>query len=147
MYIKHPFTVTQVLRQSVTINATGMSGSSMKYFVAQVIQNQTVLASTTIASGGSYTLSFTPSSTSLPLSLSITSGSAAIGTLSISSLTYWHWENVPISVTELVCNGGKDRYRFGFNDKEKDNEIAGAGNRNTAKFWEGYVLKKRNPIV
>lgn len=27
-------------------------------------------------------------------------------------------------------------YRFGFNGQEKDNEIAGIGNSNTAKFWQ-----------
>jgi hypothetical protein len=35
-----------------------------------------------------------------------------------------------------VCNGDKDRYRFGFNGQEKVNEIAGVGNHNTAEFWE-----------
>lgn len=29
-----------------------------------------------------------------------------------------------------------DDYRFGFNGQEKDNEIAGTGNHNTALFWE-----------
>ena len=29
-----------------------------------------------------------------------------------------------------------DDYRFGFNGQEKDNEIAGIGNSNTAQFWQ-----------
>jgi hypothetical protein len=29
-----------------------------------------------------------------------------------------------------------DRYRFGFNGQEKDDEVAGAGNTNTAMYWE-----------
>ena len=35
-----------------------------------------------------------------------------------------------------VCDDAKDKYRFGFNGQEKDNEIAGVGNHNTALFWE-----------
>lgn len=27
-------------------------------------------------------------------------------------------------------------YRFGFNGQEKDNEVAGIGNSNTAMFWQ-----------
>ncbi|MBK6987043.1 MAG: hypothetical protein IPH33_01695 [Bacteroidetes bacterium] len=29
-----------------------------------------------------------------------------------------------------------ENYRFGFNGQERDNEIAGVGNINTAEFWE-----------
>ncbi len=29
-----------------------------------------------------------------------------------------------------------EKYRFGFNGQEKDDEVAGAGNTNTAMFWE-----------
>jgi hypothetical protein len=47
---------------------------------------------------------------------------------------------VPVQYQESyltqVCNGDKDRYRFGFNGQEKVNEIAGVGNHNTAEFWE-----------
>jgi hypothetical protein len=35
-----------------------------------------------------------------------------------------------------VCDGDKDRYRFGFNAHEKVNEIAGIGNHTTAEHWE-----------
>ncbi len=31
---------------------------------------------------------------------------------------------------------GSERYRFGFNGQEKDDEVAGTGNTNTAMFWE-----------
>jgi hypothetical protein len=33
-------------------------------------------------------------------------------------------------------NFSSDKYRFGFNGQEKDDEVAGAGNTNTAMFWE-----------
>jgi hypothetical protein len=33
-------------------------------------------------------------------------------------------------------HGSSSSYRFGFNGQEKDNEIAGVGNHNTALFWE-----------
>ncbi len=35
-----------------------------------------------------------------------------------------------------VCSDAADKYRFGFNGQEKDNEIAGLGNHNTALFWQ-----------
>jgi hypothetical protein len=40
--------------------------------------------------------------------------------------------------TQLVqiSNKVNDGYRFGFNGQEKVDEIAGAGNHNTAEFWE-----------
>jgi hypothetical protein len=43
-----------------------------------------------------------------------------------------------VSSTQLaqVSNKINDGYRFGYNGQEKDDEIAGAGNHNTAEFWE-----------
>ncbi|MFO0322304.1 MAG: hypothetical protein ACK504_07750, partial [Bacteroidota bacterium] len=35
--------------------------------------------------------------------------------------------------TEKSCTGA---YRYGFNGQEKDDEIAGNGNINTAEFWQ-----------
>jgi len=47
-------------------------------------------------------------------------------------------DNVILSQTTInnntVCF--KDKYRYGFNGQEKVDEIAGAGNHYTAKFWE-----------
>jgi hypothetical protein len=39
-------------------------------------------------------------------------------------------------VVVQLCNGGDDKYEFGFNGQMKTNEIAGVGNHNTALFWE-----------
>jgi hypothetical protein len=36
---------------------------------------------------------------------------------------------------QQVCSAPKN-YRFGFNTQEKDDEVYGAGNLNTAEFWE-----------
>jgi hypothetical protein len=33
-----------------------------------------------------------------------------------------------------IWNGGK--YRFGYKGQEKDDEVSGTGNTNTAAFWE-----------
>jgi hypothetical protein len=43
-----------------------------------------------------------------------------------------------VSSTQLVQVSNKinDGYRFGYNGQEKVDEIAGAGNHNTAEFWE-----------
>jgi hypothetical protein len=55
----------------------------------------------------------------------------------IDSVNYTQ-QNGSTSSTQLVQISSKqsDKYRFGFNGQEKDNEIAGVGNHNTAEFWE-----------
>jgi hypothetical protein len=40
-----------------------------------------------------------------------------------------------IQQSQQVCSSPKN-YRFGFNTQEKDDEVYGAGNLNTAMFWE-----------
>jgi hypothetical protein len=47
-------------------------------------------------------------------------------------------QSASVSSTQLVqvINKINDGYRFGFNGQEKVDEIAGAGNHNTAEFWE-----------
>ncbi len=64
-----------------------------------------------------------------------------------------HWNFKPtIAPTQAAMQQGKDyclfgapmpgrqfnngSYRFGFNGQEKDDEIAGAGNSNTAEYWQ-----------
>ncbi len=37
---------------------------------------------------------------------------------------------------EFIDISGFDGYRYGFNGQEKDNNMAGMGNINTAEFWE-----------
>ena len=69
-----------------------------------VIQNSTVLASATIKAGGTYTLTYTPKFTTLPLTLSFITTTTGVSTINVPTITYWHWENVPVIVTELVCS-------------------------------------------
>ena len=69
-------------------------------------------------------------------------GSSGVGTL------YSHWKADIATATDYypfgmmmpgrykMMNGDTTVYRFGFNGQEKDNEIAGPGNHNTALFWE-----------
>ncbi len=76
-----------------------------------------------------------------------------------------HW--VETEVLVRVCDEVGDPYRFGFNGQEKDNEISGLGNHNTAEFWEydtrlgrrwnldpvdqisvsNYAVFRNNPII
>ena len=57
----------------------------------------------------------------------------------VSAVTYKAVDQVQEAYTVQECNTddifGTD-YRFGFNGQQKDNEIAGVGNMNTAMFWE-----------
>jgi len=38
-------------------------------------------------------------------------------------------------VYHTICDNSAD-YRFGFNGQEKDNEVSGVGNSNTAEYWQ-----------
>lgn len=55
-----------------------------------------------------------------------TSGTAYFDDFKVSST---------IQQSQQVCSSPKN-YRFGFNTQEKDDEVYGAGNLNTAMFWE-----------
>ncbi len=43
---------------------------------------------------------------------------------------YYEANDIPLSLTSAFT------YRFGFNGQQKENDISGTGNHNTAKFWE-----------
>jgi hypothetical protein len=58
-----------------------------------------------------------------------------------------HYEADIIQATDYYCFGspmtgrvyqasGTGKYRFGFNDQERDDEVSGAGNTNSAEYWE-----------
>jgi hypothetical protein len=65
--------------------------------------------------------------------------SSSIGTTTTQPLTY-SLDNLSIfysyPYTVENCDNLADGYRFGFNTQEKDDEVYGAGNLNTALFWE-----------
>jgi hypothetical protein len=65
--------------------------------------------------------------------------SSSIGTTTTQPLTY-SLDNLSIFYTYPYtvenCDNLADGYRFGFNTQEKDDEVYGAGNLNTAEFWE-----------
>jgi hypothetical protein len=65
--------------------------------------------------------------------------SSSIGTTTTQPLTY-SLDNLSIfysyPYTVENCDNLADGYRFGFNTQEKDDEVYGAGNLNTAMFWE-----------
>jgi hypothetical protein len=65
--------------------------------------------------------------------------SSSIGTTTTQPMTY-SLDNLSIFYTYPYtienCDNLADGYRFGFNTQEKDDEIYGEGNLNTAMFWE-----------
>ena len=65
--------------------------------------------------------------------------SSSIGTTTKQPITY-SLDNLSIFYTYPYtienCDNLADGYRFGFNTQEKDDEVYGAGNLNTAMFWE-----------
>ncbi len=94
------------------------------------------LASVAVDAATSYTLSFVPSVTSVRYSFMNKTGSGIPTKLNLKTYHLKRLEYRQQNTVTQVCNGSADKYRFGFNGQMKDNEIAGIGNHNTAKFWE-----------
>lgn len=65
-----------------------------------------------------------------------TAGTVGVG---VKYVNYYLIDTVHTEIVTLICNDqetfGND-YRYGFNNQEKDNEVAGIGNSNTAMFWQ-----------
>jgi RHS repeat-associated protein len=123
-------------------------------------------------SNGSINFTFTPTQSNVELTIKEAALTPSIFATShlcftIDSVNYTQ-QNGSTSNTQLVQISSKqsDKYRFGYNGQEKDNEIAGMGNHNTAEFWEydsrtgrrwnldpvpdesesQYAVNKNNPI-
>jgi hypothetical protein len=105
-------------------------------------------------SSGTYTISFTPTQSSVQLSIAYSYFNMNANTLcfTLDSVNYQQ-QSASVSSTQLVqvCNKINDGYRFGYNGQEKVDEIAGAGNHTTAEFWE-YDTRlgrrwNRDPVV
>jgi RHS repeat-associated protein len=94
-------------------------------------QGSTLLYSTTMNSSGTYSFNFTPTQSAVQLSIAYSYFNTNANTLcfTLDSVNYTQ-QNGSTSNTQLVQISSKqsDKYRFGFNGQEKDNEIAGVGN-------------------
>ena len=99
-----------------------------------------LLYSTTMNSSGTYTISFTPTQSSVQLSIAYSSFNMNANTLclTLDSVNYQQ-QSASVSSTQLVQVSNKinDGYRFGYNGQEKVDEIAGAGNSYTTE-WRQY---------
>jgi len=85
----------------------------------------TIVATQAVQGTGNFSLDFVPASTTATFSLlSVMPG----GTINVAYPGYKTLIYVPGTVTRTLCDNEKDKYRFGFNGKEKDNEWAGVGN-------------------
>ena len=96
-----------------------------------------LLYSTTMNSSGTYTISFTPTQSSVQLSIAYSYFNTNANTLcfTLDSVNYQQ-QSASVSSTQLVQVSNKlnDGYRFGYNGQEKDNEIAGEGNEIEFKY-------------
>jgi len=97
-------------------------------FSLSVVQGTTILTSTVVdVSGVDIPLVYSGTSGGGTAKLKIVSYNGATPIINVRPST-WVTTWVPQTVLTTVCNGMEDRYRFGFNGKQKGNEIAGAGN-------------------
>jgi len=92
-----------------------------------------IIATQAVQGPGSFSLDFVPASTTATFSLLSTLPG---GTINVAHPGYKTLIYVPGTVTRTLCDNEKDKYRFGFNGQEKDNEISGVGNFTSALDWE-----------
>ncbi len=90
-----------------------------------------VVASGNYTTAGTYSLSFTPASTSATYSLEFNMTKA-------SAFCFFRVDDVLVSyddtTTVTVCKEVEDGYRYGYQGSEKDNEVKGKGNSYTTFF-------------
>jgi RHS repeat-associated protein len=111
---------------------TGGGDNGVQVIIVEEINNiEYVIGSGYLQQGSKQTLTFTPTFDVAKLKIYGPFDEMLIATTCTKkAATVQHTYLVD------VCDGDKDRYRFGFNGQEKVNEIAGIGNHNTAEFWE-----------
>lgn len=108
-------------------------------FIAQLyecnIDDTVLLADALLDRGEDYELDYKPTGTgNLMLKVLFKRGTVLFGPPLTSAGIYLNnfvttitgYE--PQEVTSTICSEGQDKYRFGFNGKEKDNEMKGVGN-------------------
>ncbi len=125
-------------KYAITIQA-GMSGGGPPAQV-EIIQDDgngdQVLAQSTISLQEAVTMDLTSVGTADPR-IRVTSGDVG-ATIRIQLVTYKEIDEVVEDVVVMECNDDEfdDDYRFGFNGQQKENNLKGIGNHNTAMFWE-----------
>ncbi|HVW96812.1 MAG TPA: hypothetical protein VHA56_12655 [Mucilaginibacter sp.] len=129
---------------TVTLTVDDLAGTWM----AEIVEpdgsggwNQ--IASVSIPSTGTYNLNFTPTSSTGQMNMKATAGSSP--RIHTPPPTNQMLERYTYS-TYTLCDVPRDGYRFGFNGKEKDNEIAGIGNFQNYGFRE-YDARIAKPIT
>jgi hypothetical protein len=92
--------------------------------------------------GDDYSVRLLRRLTHTPLALKDTLGDKLYDAYISSMLTPFSIDEVRLMERKTLyqvstkCGNDKTFYRFGFNGQEKDNELKGKGNVNTAEFWE-----------
>jgi RHS repeat-associated protein len=127
--VKHTLTVTP--GQPVTLYLTvSMSASPVSIGVSETVGGGPVnLTSMTVNSAGQYVLNFTPTTANPWVQVTLmVSLSRPTTFLTVRDMGVYKTQYVTQDVVVQLCNGGDDKYEFGFNGKYKDNEIAGIGN-------------------
>lgn len=96
----------------------------------------TAITTTTVGASSSYsnvTLNFTPvAGWEYIMTVYSTGPNGTAATVHMDDLHVTYLR----PVTETVCGGHRDAYRFGFNGQMKDNEVYGEGNSYTAEHWQ-----------
>ncbi|NOT37294.1 MAG: hypothetical protein HOP11_07940 [Saprospiraceae bacterium] len=74
--------------------------------------------------------------------VALTDRKIGVGTTNNTPVSYWKpdilsaTDYYPFGMAMPGRKSMSDKYRYGYNNQEKDEEVAGNGNTNTAEFWE-----------
>ncbi len=165
--VERDLAVTANVAQEVSMGLAITQGTFVLQAVEEVNGNERLLASVTQQAGdvttdggGMHTqsmlLRIVPSTGNIKLRLStipmqVGNRSTAIGRWVTKKTKYLEQQNIAVT----LCDSTADRYRFGFNGMEKDNEIAGIGNHidfkfrgydpRTGRFWSSDPLHRDYP--
>ncbi|MCD6011792.1 MAG: hypothetical protein K0Q79_1654 [Flavipsychrobacter sp.] len=96
----------------------------------------TVVGSAVMNSTGTYNITFTPTAATATITVQLQFASPPPPKFIQFSGLYLPRSDSSLleNVVTTVCDG--DKYQYGYNGQLKVNEWAGAGNHNTAKYWE-----------
>jgi hypothetical protein len=113
--------------------------------VISVLEGGSLLGSTTLLSGSTFSIpgarsfSFTPKTGTVTVHVYMMVAfitPPAWGLFTIGNISVQKTEYRLGTVQVQLCNKGVDKYPFSWNTQMKLNEVAGTGNHYTAQFWE-----------
>lgn len=118
----------------LTIDVASVTGDWLAVVEEQVNGQWVQIANKSITTPEPVSLTYTPTASALRLSIFDNGLGGVIHSMGIYGYSFQRYVYTPTNMLVQVCDEVDDKYRFGFNGKEKDNEWAGLGNHQDYGF-------------